>query len=59
LKDLDKDDYIPAPYQLASVEKVFALKKAADAERKKVEKKRGKKLAELGFEGEHQGEAII
>ena len=35
------------------------MKKAEDQERKKVDKKRHKKLAELGFEGEHQGEAII
>jgi len=41
------------------VEKVFALKKAEDSERKKVDKKKQKKLAEYGFEGEHQGEAIL
>ena len=57
--DLDKDEYVPAPYELASVEKVFALKKTEDDERKKVEKRKHKKLAELGFEGEHQGEAIL
>ncbi|EMC94963.1 hypothetical protein BAUCODRAFT_34961 [Baudoinia panamericana UAMH 10762] len=57
--DLDKDDYIPEPYQLASVEKVFALKKAEDAERKKTDKTKQKRLADLGFEVEHSGEAII
>ena len=56
---MDKDDYIPEPYQLAPVEKVFALKKAEEAERKKVEKRKHERLATEGFEGEHAGEAII
>lgn len=59
LQDLDKDDYVPAPYQLAPVEKVFALKKAQEAERKVVEKRKHRRLAEYGFEGEHAGEAIL
>jgi U6 snRNA-associated Sm-like protein LSm1 len=41
------------------VEKVFALKKAEDQERSKMEKKKHKKLAAQGFEGEHTGEAIL
>lgn len=57
--DLDKDDYIPPPYQQAPVEKVFALKKAEDQEKSKSEKQRHKKLAAFGFEGEHAGEAIL
>lgn len=57
--DLDKDDYVPEPFQLALVERVFALKKAEDQERSKAEKKKHKKLAAYGFEGEHAGEAII
>ena len=57
--DLDKEEYIPEPFELAPVEKVFALKKGEDQERKKVDKKRHKKLAEHGFEGEHAGEAIL
>ncbi|KAK6395999.1 hypothetical protein LTR65_010108 [Meristemomyces frigidus] len=57
--DLDKDDYIPAPFEQAPVERVFALKKAEDAERKKTDKRRQMKLAEHGFEGEHSGEAIL
>lgn len=57
--DLDKDDYIPEPFELAPVEKVFALKKTEDQERKKVDKKRHEKLATYGFEGEHAGEAIL
>ena len=28
--DLDKDDYLPGPYEWAPVEKVFALKKSKD-----------------------------
>ncbi|TKA77259.1 hypothetical protein B0A55_06139 [Friedmanniomyces simplex] len=57
--DLDKDDYIPEPYQLAPVEKVFALKKAEDAERKMADGRKHKRLAAEGFEGEHAGEAIL
>ncbi|KAK3056396.1 hypothetical protein LTR09_002903 [Extremus antarcticus] len=57
--DLDKDDYVPEPYELAPVERVFALKKAEDAERGRVEKRRQRTLAGYGFEGEHAGEAIL
>lgn len=57
--DLDKDDYVPEPFELASVEKVFALKKAEDQQRKKVDKRKSKKLAELGFDYEAGGEGII
>ncbi|KAK4635310.1 U6 snRNA-associated Sm-like protein LSm1 [Fulvia fulva] len=47
--DLDKDDYVPPPFELAPVEKVFALKKQEDQDRKKSDKSKQKKLAELGF----------
>lgn len=57
--DLDKDDYVPEPYELAPVEKVFALKKAEDMDRKKMEKRKGKKLGELGFDYEGGGEGIV
>ena len=57
--DLDKDDYVPEPFEQASVEKVFALKKVEDQERKKVDKRKSKKLAELGFDYEAGGEGII
>ena len=57
--DLDKDDYMPEPYEQAPVEKVFALKKAEEQERKVIEKRKHKRLAALGFEGEHHGEAIL
>lgn len=58
-QDLDKDDYVPPPFEQAPVEKVFALKKAEDAQRKKSDKSKQKKLAAFGFEGEHHGEAIL
>lgn len=48
-QDLDKDDYVPPPFELAPVEKVFALKKQEDQDRKKSDKSKQKKLAELGF----------
>lgn len=57
--DLDKDDYVPEPYESAPVEKVFALKKEEEAKRKKVEKRKGRKLGELGFDYEGGGEGII
>ncbi|GAB7360453.1 hypothetical protein MBLNU230_g8407t1 [Neophaeotheca triangularis] len=57
--DLDKDDYIPEPYQLGPVDKVFAMKKEADKEQAKVDKRKQKKLATMGFEGEHAGEALL
>ena len=41
------------------MEKVFALKKAEEGERKVSDKRRQKKLADEGFEGEHAGEAIL
>lgn len=50
---------MPPPFEQASVEQVFALKKAEDAKRKKVDKSKQKKLAAFGFEGEHHGEAIL
>lgn len=35
------------------------MKKAENEERKKIDKSKQKKLAQLGFEGEHAGEAIL
>ena len=58
-QDLDKDDYVPPPFEQASIETVFALKKAEDAKRKKLDRSKQKKLAAFGFEGEHHGEAIL
>lgn len=59
LQDLDKDDYVPPPFEVAPIEKVFALKKQEEQDRKKTDKTRQKKLAALGFEGEHAGEVIF
>lgn len=41
------------------MEKVFAMKKEQDKQKKKSDKSKQKKLAELGFEGEHAGEVIF
>jgi len=57
--DLDKDDDHPPGYERAEIEIVHKLakeKKAKDATR---DKQRLKKLGELGFEGEHSGEALL
>ncbi|KKY23434.1 putative small nuclear ribonucleoprotein [Phaeomoniella chlamydospora] len=57
--DLDKDDDVPAPYTEAPLEQVFSIKKEQEAQRKKKDKLRGKKLSALGFEGEHSGEILF
>ncbi|CAD0111384.1 unnamed protein product [Aureobasidium uvarum] len=57
--DLDRDDYVPPPFQQATVNQVFELHKQEQAQKKKQEKIRHKKLAAYGFEGEHSGEAIL
>ncbi|QIW98000.1 hypothetical protein AMS68_003518 [Peltaster fructicola] len=57
--DLDKDDQDPPGYQRGAVEKVFALKKEEDTRQKKHDITKQKKLASLGFEAEHHGEAIL
>ncbi|KZF20025.1 Sm-like ribonucleo protein [Xylona heveae TC161] len=57
--DLDKDDYIPEPFQEAPVAQVFALQKKEQEKRQKSHKFRKAKLAELGFEGEHAGEVLF
>ena len=58
-QDLDKDDYIPAPFKQASPEEVHQLHKTAIAVRKEKEKARGKKLGAEGFEAEHSGEILF
>lgn len=57
--DLDKDDEPPVGFEKAEfkmVEKLVKERKAAD---KAKEKTKLKKLATLGFEGEHQGEILL
>lgn len=58
-QDLDRDDYVPPSFQQATVDQVFELHKQEQAQKKKQEKIRHKKLAAYGFEGEHSGEAIL
>jgi len=57
--DLDRDDYIPAPYRRASPEEVHALAKQQIVTRKRNEKVRIKRLGDLGFEVEHAGEVLF
>jgi len=57
--DLDKDDYVPAPFELGAADQVFALKKQEDLDRKQADKSKQRKLADLGFEGEHVGEGVL
>ncbi|KAI9844573.1 MAG: SM-like, degradation of cytoplasmic mRNAs and positively regulates transcription initiation [Sclerophora amabilis] len=57
--DLDKDDYIPEPFQQASAEQVFMLQKKEQDERKRVTKRRNDRLQALGFEGENAGEVLL
>lgn len=59
LQDLDRDDYVPPTFQQAPLDQVFELHKQEQAQKKKQEKMRHKKLAAYGFEGEHSGEAIL
>ncbi|MCJ1227199.1 SM-like, degradation of cytoplasmic mRNAs and positively regulates transcription initiation [Toensbergia leucococca] len=56
--DLDKDDYIPEPYQKASAEEVHALSIQEAQGRKQSDKTKQRKLQELGFEVEHTGEIL-
>lgn len=58
-QDLDKDDYIPEPFEPAPIEKVFALQKQEQDDRKKRDKRRRAKLQTHGFEGEQSGEALF
>jgi U6 snRNA-associated Sm-like protein LSm1 len=58
-QDLDKDDYVPAPFELGAADQVFALKKQEDLDRKQADKSKQRKLADLGFEGEHVGEGVL
>ena len=50
--DLDRDDVVPAGYELAPIEKVHALAREEKIEKKGNDKKRQRKLFAMGFEGE-------
>jgi U6 snRNA-associated Sm-like protein LSm1 len=50
---------VPIGFELGAPDQVFALKKQEDLDRKKADKVKQKKLADLGFEGEHIGEGVL
>ena len=58
-QDLDKDDYVPAPYELVSAEEVFGMKKREDTGRKRRDERRLERLRGEGFEGENIGEVLL
>lgn len=58
--DLDRDDEPPPGYVEGEVEEVFRLQKQLETHRKKSDKIKGKKLAELlGGEIEASGEVLF
>ncbi|KAK2865011.1 hypothetical protein FQN49_003994 [Arthroderma sp. PD_2] len=57
--DLDKDDDVPEPYRLAPALEVQELKKKAEEQRKRKDKKRNTHMQTLGFEPEHSGEILF
>jgi U6 snRNA-associated Sm-like protein LSm1 len=58
--DLDRDDDLPVGYEEAPIADVFALKKEEEAQRKKSDKKRSRKVGELwGGEMEGSGEVLF
>lgn len=57
--DLDKDDDAPPGYERAEVELVQRLKGEERSREKVKERRRWERLAELGFEGENEGEVVL
>ncbi|KAL6717439.1 hypothetical protein ACLMJK_005354 [Lecanora helva] len=57
--DLDKDEYVPAPFQKVSAEEIHALRVGEQKEEERSAKVRAKKLKQLGFEAEHAGEVLF
>ncbi|TAQ84764.1 hypothetical protein B7494_g6908 [Chlorociboria aeruginascens] len=57
--DLDKDDDDPPGYVMGEVELVHKLAKENKIKEARKEKMKLKRLAELGFEGENSGEALM
>ncbi|KAI9696895.1 MAG: SM-like, degradation of cytoplasmic mRNAs and positively regulates transcription initiation [Bogoriella megaspora] len=57
--DLDKDDIMPEPWKQASLEEVCALEKQEKEELKAKDKEKKGAMAQLGFEPEHSGDAIL
>jgi len=58
-QDLDKDDYIPEPYERGTPAEVFELVAEEKEKTKQLEDQRLKRLRDMGFEVEHSGEAIL
>lgn len=59
-QDLDKDDYVPAPYEKGDVEEVFAIYKQELDDKKAKDKAKQMKMKDLGFvEGETGGDALF
>ncbi|KAL9083029.1 MAG: hypothetical protein Q9165_008691 [Trypethelium subeluteriae] len=54
--DLDKDDYVPEPYEEAPIETVHATQRKEQENRKTKDKAKREKLLTMGFEPEHSGE---
>ncbi|KAI9805451.1 MAG: hypothetical protein M1825_000702 [Sarcosagium campestre] len=59
IKDLDKDDYIPEPYQQAPAEEVQALRKSDEEQKKKADGPRQRQLQRFGFDMENAGEILL
>ncbi|KIX05461.1 uncharacterized protein Z518_06333 [Rhinocladiella mackenziei CBS 650.93] len=58
--DLDRDDDPPPGYEEGEAEEVFRIQRAMEAERKKRDKSKGRKVAELwGGEMEGSGEVLF
>jgi U6 snRNA-associated Sm-like protein LSm1 len=58
--DLDRDDDPPPGYEEGEVEEVFRIQKSLEVQRKKTDKVKGKKLADLlGGEMEGSGEVLF
>jgi U6 snRNA-associated Sm-like protein LSm1 len=58
--DLDKDDDPPPGYEEGDVEEVFQIQRAAEMERKRKDKTKIKKVAQLwGGEMEGSGEVLF
>ncbi|KAF4550208.1 Hypothetical protein D9617_18g033990 [Elsinoe fawcettii] len=58
--DLDKDDYVPAPFEKADIEEVFAIHKQETAAKQAKDKAKSKQMKALGFvEGETGGDAMF
>ena len=58
-QDLDKDDDVPASFQPGPVEEVFELHKEEQAQKKKQDKTKQKRLQALGFLGDSIGEGVF